>query len=369
MRASVTSFVSLALVLFTAACAPTTQGPVVSSEAAQAEAVIQREAAVREMVDEQARAQRVAQPILVSNAQLCGTDVGLYTGAAYLASSQAQREFRQTYADIYGIVEQPTVLQVLPNSPASGKLKTGDIVKTVNGKKISKGASGVMALRNLSKKNEDKHAFEYVVERGGKDVSVSVMPEYACNYDVMVAPDERINAFDDGKSIVVTRGMMRFASSDNELALVLGHELAHNSRAHARAKTGNAVIGSLLGAVVTVATGVDVTSLGRDIGAGAYSQRFESEADYVGLYHTARAGYPIADAPQFWRRMASSNPEAIHLSGSSHPSTAVRFVALDQTVKEIQSKKTAGRTLAPEEKPKEVASAEKKPARTIKKSS
>lgn len=119
------------------------------------------------------------------------------------------------------------------------------------------------------------------------------------------------------------------------------------------------MIGALIGGVITVATGVDVTSLGSDIGGAAFSQGFESEADYVGLYHTARAGYPIAEAPKFWRRMAASNPGAIHIAGSTHPSTAVRFLALEESVKEIQRKKAAGIRLAPEEKPSQQNVAQK----------
>jgi len=51
----------------------------------------------------------------------------------------------------------------------------------------------------------------------------------------------------------------------------------------------------------------------------AFSQDFEAEADYVGLYHAARAGYDIENAPYIWRRFAASDPRGIDAVGGSHP--------------------------------------------------
>lgn len=146
------------------------------------------------------------------------------------------------------------------------------------------------------------------------------------------------------------QGIVDFVDNDNQLALIIGHELAHNTRKHIDAKQGNALIGALLGAVVTVGTGVDVTNSFAQVGASAYSQSFESEADYVGLYHVSRAGYNIQEAPKFFRKLAVAFPESIHAS-SDHPTTAQRFVLLDQTIAEIKRKKSNGQKLVPNEKP------------------
>lgn len=84
------------------------------------------------------------------------------------------------------------------------------------------------------------------------------------------------------------------------------------------------------------------------IGASAYSQEFEAEADYVGLYLMANAGLPISDAPSFWRRMAAANPKSIKANhSSSHPSTSYRMVALEEAVREIQGKIDSGESLTP----------------------
>lgn len=68
-----------------------------------------------------------------------------------------------------------------------------------------------------------------------------------------------------------------------------------------------------------------------------FSQDFEREADYVGIYALGLADLPISSAPRFWRRMAVANPEAIAFA-HSHPTTAERFVRLEQTIHEVDKK-------------------------------
>jgi hypothetical protein len=65
----------------------------------------------------------------------------------------------------------------------------------------------------------------------------------------------------------------------------------------------------------------------------------------------AAAGKNIDSAPKFWRRMAAAHPTGIEADySSSHPSTAYRLLALEETVKEIKFKKETGASLAPEMK-------------------
>ncbi len=88
-------------------------------------------------------------------------------------------------------------------------------------------------------------------------------------------------------------------------------------------------------------------------GGGAFSVEFEREADYVGLYMMARAGYAIETAPNFWRRMAMRDPKSIE-HASSHPSTADRAASLDGAVDEIRRKQSQQLALLPEIKPQPI---------------
>ena len=157
------------------------------------------------------------------------------------------------------------------------------------------------------------------------------------------------------RSVAITTGMLRFVASDDELALVLGHEIAHNTLKHRNAMVQNGVAGSLLGigggllagGPVGAVIGVGLAIQGATFGAGANSQEFESEADYIGAYFAARAGYNVENAADLLRRFAVLDPGAIDLRGTSHPSTALRFLALEQTGAEIRDKRAAGAPLLP----------------------
>jgi predicted Zn-dependent protease len=170
-------------------------------------------------------------------------------------------------------------------------------------------------------------------------------------YPVLPTQDDIVNAFADGDKVYIASGMMRFAESDEELALVVGHEIAHNCLGHISKQKGNMLLGGLLDAVVYAGTGVDTGNVFASAGGQAFSQSFESEADYMGIYLAKRAGYDVEHAPAFWRRMAAEHPGSIKQNfGSSHPSTPERFLALEATVKEIDAKTAARLPLVPDPK-------------------
>ena len=143
---------------------------------------------------------------------------------------------------------------------------------------------------------------------------------------------------------------MRFADSDTELGTVVAHELAHNSQEHIKAKKKNYFLGAIFD-VIAAGYGIDTQGTFGNMAAGAYSQEFEAEADYVGLYALALAGYDLVEVPDFWREFGSENPDSITRSyASSHPSTAERYLAIDNAVSEIEYKREMELDLSPEMK-------------------
>jgi predicted Zn-dependent protease len=190
-----------------------------------------------------------------------------------------------------------------------------------------------------------------VVQRGAERNVLSLRPEVGCDYGVGVELSPELNAFADGERVLITRGMVDFLDQDDDLALVLGHELAHNTYGHIEKKMGNALVGALLGGLVGALAGpdavVDAVELGGQLGALAFSQEFEAEADYAGAYFAARAGYEVAGAADIWRRMGARHPEAIDLAGTTHPSTALRYLSLERTAEEIALKKSRRQPLTP----------------------
>jgi len=169
-----------------------------------------------------------------------------------------------------------------------------------------------------------------------------------CYFPVKLATDDNLGAYTDGKNIYIHSGMLRFVESDAELAFILAHEISHNVLSHLSKKKGNALLGSALDILLIAATGVNTQGAFGKAGANAYSQGFEAEADYLGLYIAAEAGYDITSAPIFWRRMAIEHPSAIIARyDSTHPSTPERFVGLTSSVNEISDKLASGLVLVP----------------------
>ena len=141
---------------------------------------------------------------------------------------------------------------------------------------------------------------------------------------------------------------MDFATEDDELALVIAHELAHNAMRHIDAKRTNAMGGLVIDILIGVLTGVDTQGMFTQNFAQAHSQEFESEADYVGLYMSEISGYDITDAAYFWRRMGVKHPGSIEQNhAATHPSSPERFVSIEDTIKEIERKKTLGEEVMP----------------------
>jgi hypothetical protein len=340
-----------------AGCAtPQTRVPTVDNASMQEEARKQREMVVEDYMQSYRRLQSVASRLVVSGSELCGDKVAPYYGLTAWTREDFGKEWREVLETSFGVGTAPSIASVAPGSAADqAGVKEGDEVRSINGWTPPVGKDAVAKLNEkLAAEAKFGVPVEFVVQRGTEEIRFSMLPEQACDFSVHLSPDDVKNAYADGSRVVIYKGMMEFFRSDEEIALVVSHELAHNAMKHIDAKKTNATIGGLVGLLLDVAaaaggvnTNGDFTRLGSNIGAGVYSVDFEKEADYVGLYFMAQAGYDITEAPNFWRRMATTNSQAITMK-SSHPTTPERFVGLESTVTEIRQKLEYGDPLKPE---------------------
>ena len=347
-------FLLLVLVAVTACVTPKSATPIADDAAARAEAKLQREFALREYFELAQRLSKIAGPIQRANAALCGEKVRALFGFSVGASgSYKTAEWKAAFDAVTGGPHtHPIVTAISGSMPASEALKLGDVLLSFAGKETA----GLKSISEIAGKIQAGEDYVLKIRRQGKTRLVTMSPAIACDYPAQLRENSRVNAFADGKAVYVTKGMMRLAAKDQELALVLAHEFAHNIRKHIEAKQTNAMGGAILGAVLTGVTGINMIGLGANAGAGVFSQEFEEEADYVGLYLAERSGFDMADAEYFWRRMAVNHPSSIHLAGSSHPSTAKRFVAIRMAAEEIARKRKEGSPLVPEERKEEEVS-------------
>ncbi len=157
----------------------------------------------------------------------------------------------------------------------------------------------------------------------------------------VVNDDNMVNAWalPGGKSAVYT-GMLRMAKSDDELAVVMGHEASHAIARHAgeRISSNMVIQGALQGTSIALgdmspaAQQATMAALGLGSNVGVllpWSRMQESEADELGLLIAADAGYDPRASIDLWTRMASQSgapPEFL----STHPSENTRITRLQK---------------------------------------
>jgi beta-barrel assembly-enhancing protease len=348
------------ILLTLAGCAqPRTQPIAISNDLMKEEAAKQRVLALQAHFETVERLDVVGFNVLSSGTDFCEEKTRQAIGIRWANYLMLDGEMREAASSLIGSGKQLSIIHVIPNSPAhhSG-LQEGDILIAANGMPAPTGEKATTKFTEILSEELKKSegGLSLTVLRHGETKAFNIEPTTVCDFDLALERDETINAYADGEKIAVTYGMMRFASKDEELALVISHELGHNAMGHIDDKTLNVVGGGALGLVVDILaaiagvdTGGEFAELGMKAGAQAYSQDFEREADYVGLYIMARTNYPIDSASNFWRRMATLQPSAID-KGFSHPTTPERAIALDSAAIEIRGKLVSGAALMPEMK-------------------
>jgi hypothetical protein len=170
-------------------------------------------------------------------------------------------------------------------------------------------------------------------------------------YTFKVVQEPSLNAFAlPGGPMFVHTGLIEAAETEAQLAGVLAHELAHVSLRHGIANSSKqqtaAGIGQVAGAVLG---GILGGALGQVAQAGAamagqgfamkYSRGAESEADLLGAYTMAKAGYNPVELGRFFEKLeqeAGGNPGAVAQLMSSHPNPGNRSKTIEQQVEYMQ---------------------------------
>lgn len=155
-------------------------------------------------------------------------------------------------------------------------------------------------------------------------------PDWRWEINLIRGP--QINAFcmPGGKIVFYTGILDTLKLTDDEVATVMGHEIAHALREHARERMGKqAATGlgaSLLGQIFGFGDlGRTVTNYGAQLLSLQFSREDESDADLVGMELAARAGYDPRAGVTLWQKMAKANSGAPLEWLSTHPSGNTRI--------------------------------------------
>jgi len=334
-----------------ACVSPKTKGLAVDKSLVENERQYQLRLSLQQQIKYQQQLDDVAWPVLLAALPICDREFHKRDlGISVASLSSFPSHYAEAAKAVLNMGDALQVVTVAAHSPAaSAGIKPGDKLLSMNGLLIARGRD---AAKNFDKTLASLLAYDNVItlkmERDGVSQDVSLKGEMLCHFPPVATMGDEVNAYADGKRIVVSKGMLRFTENDLELSTVIAHELAHNMMRHIDAKKSNYWLGTAADIAAAVA-GVNTQGAFGRMGATAYSQDFESEADYVGVYVQALAKQPIEDIANFWRRMAAEHPGGIKENhGASHPSTPQRFVAIEKTVEEIRNKQKAGFPLVPD---------------------
>ncbi|MDA8001064.1 MAG: M48 family metallopeptidase [Alphaproteobacteria bacterium] len=374
MPKSVTISLAALATLALSACVvgPTTQAPTHSSDTIQQEERYQRQLAFKQNLSLDHRLQTLSWPILAANTEFCGEKISHALPVGLTQRKNVAPEWKDAWADtfpdtpnpvIHGVWTEDTPLQI-NDEIISVSIEGAD--SNSEGDGDNDGAENdeednTLNSQRITKLARDGKPLNFTVKRDNEELQITTTPVAVCDYPVILENNDALNAYATGHSIHFFSGFMKRAPNDLAIAVIVGHELAHNTRDHVSAQQINTISGAILGGVIGVligdatdrsktSGGVTGAQIGATISSLHHSQGFENEADYIGLYHTARAGYDITNAADLWRWFAANTPGAIGLrAGSTHPSSVERYLNVDAAVAEIARKKSEGLPLVPDE--------------------
>jgi membrane-associated protease RseP (regulator of RpoE activity) len=233
--------------------------------------------------------------------------------------SQYEPAYRAAAKAAFGLDDSyPSLLAVAKGSPAAASgLKPNYRLRAINGVDLDGNSRGQTSVASYDAVSAAMAALEALpeknvavlsIERGGQRLEVSVTPKNVCRSRVELAPGNAINANANGLVAQISGRLVNWVESDDELALVIAHEMAHNLLDHPKRLNEKSALSGL------------ATSLGL---SGRAQRQMELDADRMGIMMAAGAGYNYKIAPDFWARLNSNAPLAVFLA-TTHPTTRAR---------------------------------------------
>ena len=178
---------------------------------------------------------------------------------------------------------------------------------------------------------------KYLASRGEQSLLDDI------TWSFKLVQDDQVNAFCmPGGQVVFYEGIMPLCDTPDLVAVVMGHEIAHALARHGNERMSQQALTSIVGSVTGQVVEQKTSQNGRILFEAAfavgseygyllpYSRKHESEADEIGLYIMAIAGYDIEQAPVLWKRMSENESQYVPEFMSTHPSHANRIKNLEK---------------------------------------
>jgi predicted Zn-dependent protease len=162
-------------------------------------------------------------------------------------------------------------------------------------------------------------------------------------WEINLIIDKQLNAFcmPGGKIAFYTGILAQLQLSDDEVAMIMGHEMAHALREHARERMGKSAatqgvveLGSAIFGLGNL--GRTAVNWGAQLATLKFSREDESEADLVGMELAARAGYDPHAGVTLWQKMMAANKGAPPQFLSTHPSSSTRIKDIETNLPKVE---------------------------------
>jgi predicted Zn-dependent protease len=181
---------------------------------------------------------------------------------------------------------------------------------------------------------------------GAKIAAAANRPDFKWEFNLV--EDKAMNAFClPGGKVVVYTGILKAARNDAQLATVMSHEVAHALARHGAERMSSSKVQQgiqVIGNIVLASTAPQYTNtfnqaygIGSQLGVMLpYGRLQESEADEIGIYLMAKAGYNPYEALNFWKNMSAGKKTTNNEFFSTHPSSATRIQKINNVIAKMQ---------------------------------
>jgi beta-barrel assembly-enhancing protease len=272
-------------------------------------ATIAADPSLTRLRDEDARVAAIAWRLQTANAPICPNKANL-AGLSVQALSQYPKAQRAAAKAQLSLGRHVAIAAVVPDSPAArAGLAVGDAILAIDDVETpvvldGDGYTPVGKVEEMLDAAIVRSTVKLRIARAGVAQDVVIVGQPGCASRVQIIAGNSINAGADGYYVQINARMIEFVQSDDELAVVIGHELAHNILRHKALKTK--------------------------------SKQAEYEADALGARLVAQAGYDLKAVLPFWTRFEDRTNAGIFADGT-HPPKKKRLAAIKAAVADLEA--------------------------------